>query len=103
MMRASTVLALCSLAATGDASAQRVRGTALSYIQYAQIRPITRDTVDSALVVRSPGGRLQYGGIPVECAGAVCTFFQPADPQSALLFTQDVGVTAWGVGLPGLS
>jgi hypothetical protein len=103
MMRAVSFLALYALACVSDGSAQSVRGTALSYVQYAQIRPITRDTVDSAQVVRTPGGRLQYNGIPVECAGAVCTFFQPADPQSALLFTQDVAMTAWGVGLSGLS
>ena len=103
MTRGAAVLAVLALAASAEGSAQGLRGTALSSLQYAQIRPITRDTVDSALVVRSPAGRLQYNGVPVECAGSICTFFRPADPQSAVMLTQDVGLTAWGIGVTGLS
>ena len=62
-----------------------------------------RDTVDSALVTRLPSGRLEFEGYPVQCAGAACEFFAPADPEDALFFAQDVSFTAWGMGVEGLS
>jgi hypothetical protein len=89
--------------AAQPAAAQGVRGSTISTLQYAEIRPIRRDTVDSAQVTRTPGGRFELNGVPVECAGAICTLFAPAEPQHALFFTQDVAVTAWGLGVSGLS
>jgi hypothetical protein len=86
-----------------EAEAQGVRGTARTTARYLEMRPITRDTVPRSLVTELPGGGLVYEGRPVFCTGAVCIFYRSMPVQEAVAFGQEVGFTAWGLGMQGLS
>ena len=95
------VLAL--LATAGVASAQSFRGTLSNVGRYIELRTITRDTVDRALVTTHPNGSMEFEGRPVFCLNQTCTFYRPADVKHALLSTHDLSVTAWGFGVEGVS
>ena len=85
-------------------SAQGFRGTATTTTRYLELRPIVRDTVARSRVTELPDGQLVYEGRPVTCVtGLPCVFYRPGQVQSATFATQDVGATAWGFGVTGLS
>ncbi len=93
-------LALCN---ASQAAGQGARGTLSSVGRYIELRPIARDTVDSAQVTTHPGGALEFDGRPVFCAAGTCTGYRSAPVAHALTTTHDLTVTAWGFGVTGLS
>jgi hypothetical protein len=88
----------------GTAEAQGIRGWVGSTVQAVQLRPLALDTVDVAALTQEPDGTLTFMGQPVACVTAdVCTMYVPAPEETAVAATQDVSLTAWGLGLQGLS
>ncbi len=84
--------------------AQGIRGTMFTTARYLELRPIEQQTVPRALVTEQPDGRLAFEGIPVFCEGTdVCTFYRSLPVADAVMLTQDVDFTAWGLGMQGLS
>ena len=84
--------------------AQGFRGTATTTTRYLELRPIVRDTVSRERVTELPDGRLEFEGRAVTCVTDLpCVFYRPGEVQSATFATQDVGLTAWGFGVTGLS
>jgi hypothetical protein len=84
--------------------AQGFRGTATTTTRYLELRPIVRDTVSRVRVTELPDGTLEFEGRPVTCVtGLPCVFYRPGEVQSATFASQDVGLTAWGFGVTGLS
>jgi hypothetical protein len=100
----SLVLAAAALALSAHAAAgQGYRGWTSSNVRYVGMRPVTQESVARDLVVEGADG-LTYQGHPVFClSGASCTYFAALDTEHAFTGSQDVGVTAWGLGLQGLS
>jgi hypothetical protein len=90
-------------AAHSTAHAQGLRGTAVTTARYFELRPIGRDTVPLDAVEQRPNGTFQYEGLPITCVAQQCVRYRALDRQSAVLLTQDVGMTAWGLGMEGLS
>jgi hypothetical protein len=88
----------------GAVQAQGVRGTALTMARYYELRPIEQDTVPRADVELLPNGSFQFEGRAISCITDLhCIRYVPTDRQSAVMLTQDVGLTAWGLGVEGLS
>ena len=83
--------------------AQSVRGSLTNLGRYIEVRPIQRDTVDSLLTNIRQDGRLEFDGRVVFCNVGVCTFYRPADVEHALTSAHDLALTAWGLGVQGLS
>lgn len=104
-VRHSVFCILACLFVPAGVSAQGVRGTATTTVRYLELRPILRDTVSFERVTEGPNGEFLFEGRPVTCAQLPlpCVFYRPGAVQDAVALTQDVGVTAWGLGLPGLS
>ncbi len=101
---AAVLAAACALAAPGAAAGQGVRGALLTTARYVEIRPIALDSVPIGQVERGEDGRDRFDGFPVTClGGSFCTFYRPAEVVSAVALTQDLGFTAWGLGMHGLS
>jgi hypothetical protein len=93
-----------AVAGHGQGHAQAVRGSATTTARYIELRPITQDTVSEELVTVLPDGSLVYNGIPVMCVtGLGCVFYRSLEVQHAIVATQDIGLTAWGWGMQGLS
>lgn len=98
----SIMLTLALAAGTGHA--QAVRGTATTNVRYIEMRPIAQDTVAPELVDVAPDGSTTFNGIPVTCVPNVgCVYYRSLDVQHAVLATQDVALTGWGLGVQGLS
>ena len=86
------------------ATAQGVRGTATTMARYVEIRPVEHDTIAFDQVEALPDGTFRFDGLPISCIPQLhCIRYVAADRQGAVLLTQDVGVTAWGLGVEGLS
>lgn len=85
-----------------EAFGQDVRGRLLTSARYVQVRPLDLDSVplDATLEVE---GRRELDGRPVACVGATCTYYRSASPEHAVVLTQDLSFTAWGLGTQGLS
>jgi hypothetical protein len=83
--------------------AQGLRGTASSAVRYLELRPLRQDTVAIDRVTVLPDGGFSFDGLPAYCEGPACTVFRSGDVQHSLLATQDANVTAWGLGVEGLS
>lgn len=102
--RALAIMLIGLVATTGTTQAQNMRGTATSTVRYIELRPIVQESVSPDLVTELPDGRLEYQGIPVSCVtGIGCFYYRSADVEHAIVGTQDVGLTAWGLGMQGLS
>ncbi len=85
-------------------AAQGYRGWLQSTARYVELRPIRQDTVDFELVTGQPDGSLSFDGFPVTCVtGVNCTYYRPVAVQGTVALTEDLGFTAWGLGLRGLS
>ena len=102
---ASTLLLPMVLSAAASAvHGQGVRGTAVTTARYFELRPITRDTIDMSVVEALPNGSYRFEGLPISCIPQLhCIRYSATDKQSAVLLTQDVGMTVWGLGVEGLS
>ena len=105
--RRSVVLLLLMLGAPmlrGDVEAQGVRGWVGSTVQMVELRPIGLDTVPIAEVLFTEGGQSLFEGRPAVCiTGDVCTVYRTLPKVWAVAATQDLSLTAWGLGLQGLS
>ena len=98
------VPALLLAAAPAAVQAQGMRGTAVTTARYFELRPVTRDTVDFTAVEAMPDGSYRLDGLPISCIPQLyCIRYRAMDKQSAVLLTQDLGMTAWGLGVEGLS
>ncbi|MBR9988647.1 MAG: hypothetical protein KFH98_02770 [Gemmatimonadetes bacterium] len=102
---AGTAAIMLILIAQADVvHAQGMRGTAVTTARYFELRPIGRDTVAFAAVEQRPNGTYLYEGLPISCIAQLhCIRYRALDKQSAVMLTQDVGMTAWGLGMEGLS
>jgi hypothetical protein len=97
------VLALLALLAAAPAAAQGVRGNATTTVRYLTLRPVGMDTIDAATVTMADGVAT-LDGQPVTCINATqCVLYRPRDVAHAIVATQDISGTAWGLGMQGLS
>lgn len=97
--------ALALLLLGGSAAhAQGVRGSALTTARYIELRPVQHDTVPFALVEEAGDGTYRFQGVPIACVpGSHCVRYLATETAHAVAVTQDVGMTAWGLGVEGLS
>jgi hypothetical protein len=91
------------LAVPAQVEAQGVRGWARSQVRYLEMQPLQLDTAGVGEVVYDPEGNARVDGRLIWCTSAPCAFYRPVAVQNAVLGSQDVGFTAWGLGLQGLS
>lgn len=105
MTRSAAVLACLSFfLAASSAAAQDFRGSLLTTARYVALRPLVQLEIPRDSVVDVGQGRLEYQGAPVYCQSAdTCIQYRAADAAAAVVLTQDVGFTAWGFGVQGLS
>lgn len=86
------------------AAAQGFRGWVGTSVQMVEIRPLGLDSVGRADVVLDADGRYLYDGHQVYCVVQdICTSYGTRAKQRAVAASQDVSLTAWGFGVPGLS
>ncbi|HSK18196.1 MAG TPA: hypothetical protein VK912_03600 [Longimicrobiales bacterium] len=102
--RGMAAIAALALVLPGPAAAQGVRGTAVTMARYYELRPIAQDTVPLSAVQALANGAYLYEGLPISCIPQVhCLRYRAVGKQSAIMLTQDIGMTAWGLGVQGLS
>lgn len=100
---AAGLLALALLRPPG-ADAQQVRGWTQTTVNFADMRPLVRVAVDPAELEVDGDGRSTLDGRPVQCIpGQECVIYRPSEVEGAAAGMQDVGLTAWGLGVRGLS
>ena len=101
---ACVVLVVLGISAR-SACAQGVRGDAVSSARYIEVRPLLLDSVPITSVTRTEDGRFLFEGQPVTCIPGfdVCTRYVAGDVAHATVLAQDVALTAWGLGVAGLS
>lgn len=97
-----TLLAVLSLAAQ-PAAAQGVRGWTSTNVRYLEMQPLQLDTALAGDVVYDADGNARVDGQLIWCTATPCTFYRPVAVQSAVVGSQDLGLTAWGLGVTGLS
>lgn len=96
--------AVLLLGAAAPAGAQGVTGSAQTNVRYLEIRPIRQDTVSRERVTQRTDGGLEFEGFPVFCVTETdCVFYRSQPVQHGAVLTQDVELTAWGLGVTGLS
>jgi hypothetical protein len=85
-------------------AAQDFRGVATGAARYVQIRPLVRDTIPLSAVEQRANGQF-FEDVPVTCVSGtqICVRYISGAVQHAVALTQDVSVTAWGLGMRGLS
>lgn len=85
-------------------SAQDFRGWVGTTVQAVELRPLGLDTVPRSELEQDASGRFTYQGRRVTCPlEDLCTTYAPAAEDVTFAATQDVGLTAWGFGVQGLS
>jgi hypothetical protein len=90
-------------ALAAPAAAQGVRGTVSHTGFYAELRPLAQDTVNRSLVTELSPSAWEYEGIPIYCQGSQCIRYRAGDVASTVSGTLDASLTAWGLGVQGLS
>ena len=87
------------------ADAQGIRGWASTTVRYLENQPLQLDTALVGDVVFGENGEATIDGRRISCSPdrPSCEYYRPAPVQNAVLGTQDIGFTAWGLGLEGLS
>ncbi len=86
------------------AAGQGIRGWASSTVRFMEMQPLQLDTALVTDVVFEDGGaRIDGRRVACDPDRVECEYYRPAPIQSAVLGAQDVGFTAWGLGLEGLS
>src|SRR5690606_37452464 len=101
---AGVASALACVLLPATVAAQGVRGNAVTAARYYELRPIAPDTVPFADVEQRANGTFEFEGLPISCIQqSHCIRYRALDKQSAVLLTQDLGFTAWGFGVEGLS
>lgn len=99
-------LALAVFLATvpAPATAQAMRGWVGTTVQVVELRPFGQDTIPRSSVVQGADGDYLFEGRPVSCwLGDFCTGYVALDEDRLVAATQDVSLTAWGLGMEGLS
>jgi hypothetical protein len=100
----ATAIVVALSAAGASAFAQGVRATSLTTTRYVEIRPLARDTVPRSSVTELPDGTFQFNGQRAFCIStASCILYRSTEVEHAIALVQDVDITAWGLGVPGLS
>jgi hypothetical protein len=85
-------------------AAQSFRGWVQSTGRYFQLPTVSLDTVPRSSVDVAPNGALTFEGRSVSCVTPnSCTLYRPGSIEETVTFTQDLGLTAWGLGMRGLS
>lgn len=104
-LRSGPALAgLLLLGAAGALEAQGVRGWTQTSVRFFELRPLTADTAAADRVILGSDGVVRVDGRAVACtAGERCIYYRPTAEKTAWLASQDVGFTAWGFGVQGLS
>ncbi|HEY0810457.1 MAG TPA: hypothetical protein VGD49_09870, partial [Longimicrobiales bacterium] len=102
LMRAILVLTILTTL-VADADARQLRGSISSEARYVELRPMRRDTVDSAQVVIDDSGRRSFEGRPVFCVAQTCTFYRPDNVEHAIALAHDFSLAAWTRHVEGLS
>ncbi len=84
-------------------AAQQWRGRASTRLQYLEARPLTLDSAPVGLTT-GQGQLRAYGDTLVTCAPGQshCFFYRPAPVVSTSPVTQDLELSAWGLGIEGL-
>lgn len=100
-LAAALVVLLVGLPTPG--AAQGVRGWASSNFRYLEMQPLQLDTALAGEVTYDADGNARVDGRLIWCTSTPCPFYRPVAVQNAVLSTQDVGFTAWGLGITGLS
>ena len=101
---AALVLLLLSVAGGwAPLEAQGVRGWVQSWVRYMEMQPLQLDTALAGDVVYDANGDARVDGRLIWCTQTPCNYYRPAPIQTATLGSQDVGFTAWGFGMTGLS
>jgi hypothetical protein len=95
--------ALLVPAAAGALAAQGVRGSIASTTRYVELRPLRQDTVPFDRLETLADGRLGYQGVPAVCDAGLCVVRRADDVQHGLQAVHTLDLTAWGLGLEGLS
>ncbi len=81
-----------------------MRGWATTTIQTVEMRPIAMDTVFRSEVLMDAAGNATYQGQPVTCVGdSLCIGYRALAKAHTVVATQDLSLTAWGLGMQGLS
>jgi len=97
-------IAASLIAVATPLAGQGVRGTAQTMVRYYEIRPLVDDTIPFADVEARSDGTYFFEGRQVVCnTTEFCVRFLSGEKQGAAMLTQDVGMTAWGFGVEGLS
>jgi hypothetical protein len=105
-VRLAPIALVCGLLVGGPESvaAQGVRGWAASTVQYVELRPLEQRTAPGDELVEAPDGTVTYQGQRVFCrVGSPCTYYGVGDVEHTLHGAEDIGFTAWGLGMQGLS
>ena len=104
MKRGVLLLFVLLLLPAGHLGAQSVRGWARSTVRYVQMRPLDRDTIDIDEAREIADGFYVYEGTPVTCTpGLHCILYRMQPVDHVVHGTQDLRLTAWGLGVQGLS
>jgi hypothetical protein len=104
--RAAAPVAAALVALAGPAGAQGYRLTVDTRWQTAAYRGVALDSIPVADTVMNPGsGPTSPDGFAVRCQGAApyCSFFRPGPTLRGGPVTATADLTAWGLGVPGLS
>lgn len=98
------LLAAVALGWPGGLGAQGVRGWARTTAHYVQVRPLAVDTIALNDVTRGEDDVPRFEGHPVACTpGIHCTLYRMKPVDHVVHGTQDLSLTAWGLGVQGLS
>jgi len=81
-------------------SAQSVRATGTTTLQYVELRPLVEDSVAASEVTGEGLLRFTEDGRLVRCSDTtqICKFMRSGDPVSTLPANQDISLSVWGVG-----
>lgn len=83
--------------------AQGYRGWSSTSFRYAELRPLGLDSIPRDQVTELSNGTFVFEGERVYCSAGTCIRYAPRPVDHALLASQEVGLTAWGFGVQGLS
>lgn len=106
LRRVAGALVLAGLLSAGlplQSWGQGVRGWAGTSVRYLEMQPLQLDTALAGDVVYDADGNARVDGRLVWCSETPCLYYRPAEVRNAVVGSQDLGLTAWGLGMTGLS
>ena len=91
---------LFAFASSVEGSAQTIRATGTTTLQYVELRPLVDDSVGASLVGGEGLARYTEDGRLVRCAATAefCRFTRSGSVISTVPATQDVSLSVWGLG-----